>query len=260
MSTPLLTSAAPKVHTSIQLLEALTEHYAGNVSVRFWDDTSWSSRPDLPARFILVLRHPGALRQMLWPFSAVAFGEAYIFDDFDIEGDILAFTPWLAHLITLGEQTRLGEKLRLLWRLLHLPRQANPRDPTWAGRPRSIAQGIEGDRKGISFHYDRPSEFYRLFLGPTMQYTCSYFADPEESLAVSQRRKMDYICRKLRLEPGERFLDIGCGWGALVIRAAEKFGVDATGITLSENQHRLANEHIRAAGLEGRCRVLLQDY
>jgi cyclopropane-fatty-acyl-phospholipid synthase len=97
MSTQLLTSAASTVRTSIQLLETLTEGYAGNVSVRFWDDSSWSSRPDLPARFILVLRHPGALRQMLWPFSAVAFGEAYIFDDFDIEGDIFAFTPWLAH-------------------------------------------------------------------------------------------------------------------------------------------------------------------
>ena len=175
MSTQLLTSAASKVRTSIQLLETLTERYAGNVSVRFWDDSSWSSRPDLPARFILVLRHPGALREMLWPFSAVAFGEAYIFDDFDIEGDIFAFTPWLAHLITLGEQTGLGEKLRLLWRLLQLPRQANPRDPMWAGRPRSEAQGIEDDRKGIGFHYDRPSEFFRLFLGPTMQYTCSYF-------------------------------------------------------------------------------------
>ena len=90
MSTQLLTCAASTVGTSIQLLETLTEGYAGNVSVRFWDESSWSSRPDLPARFILVLRHPGALRQMLWPFSAVAFGEAYIFDDFDIEGDIEA--------------------------------------------------------------------------------------------------------------------------------------------------------------------------
>src|SRR6266446_8629872 len=114
MSSQLLTSAASKVRTSIQLLETLTERYAGNVCVRFWDDTSWSSRPDLPARFILVLRHPGAMRQMLWPFSAIALGEAYIFDDFDIQGDIFVFTPWLAHFITVGNQTRLGEKLRLL--------------------------------------------------------------------------------------------------------------------------------------------------
>src|SRR5437899_5768353 len=158
MSSQLVTSANPKVRTSILLLEALTERYVGNVSVRFWDDSSWCSRPDLPARFVLVLRHPGALRQMLWPFSAIAFGEAYIFDDFDIEGDIFAFTPWLAHLITLGEQTRPGEKLRLLWRLLHLPPQTNPHDPKCAGRPRSETQGIQVNRKGNSFHHNRPSE------------------------------------------------------------------------------------------------------
>ncbi len=93
-----------------------------------------------------------------------------------------------------------------------------------------------------------------------MVYSCGYFRDEEDSLEAAQLQKLDHICRKLRLAPGERFLDIGCGWGALVIRAAEKYGVDATGITLSENQHRLATEHIRAAGLEGRCRVLLQDY
>jgi cyclopropane-fatty-acyl-phospholipid synthase len=260
MSSQLLTSADPKVRTSIQLLEALTERYAGNVSVRFWDDSSWCSRPDLPARFILVLRHPGALRQMLWPFNATAFGEAYIFDDFDIEGDIFAFTPWLAHLITVGKETRLGEKLRLLWRLLQLPRQANPRDPMWAGKPRSETQGIEGDRQGIRFHYDRPAEFYRLFLGPTMQYTCSYFADPEENIAVSQRRKLDYICRKLHLQPGDRFLDVGCGWGGLLIHAAKHFGVEAVGVTLAAKQAEWAERAIRNDGLEKRVRIHYGDY
>jgi len=260
MSTQLLTSATPKVGSSIQLLEAVTDGYSGNVCVRFWDDSIWSSRPYLPALFILVLRHPGALRQMLWPFNAVAFGEAYIFDDFDIEGDIFAFTPWLSHLITLGKQARLGEKLRLLWRLLHLPRQANPRDPTWAGRPRSERQGIEDDRKGISFHYDRPSGFYRLFLGPTMQYTCSYFVDPEEGLTVSQRRKMDYICRKLRLQPGERFLDVGCGWGGLLIHAAKHYGVEGVGVTLSAKQAEWAERAIRNEGLQERVRIDYCDY
>jgi cyclopropane-fatty-acyl-phospholipid synthase len=91
-------------------------------------------------------------------------------------------------------------------------------------------------------------------------YSCAYFRAEEDSLETAQVQKLDHICRKLRLQPGDRFLDVGCGWGALVIRAAEKHGVDATGITLSENQHRLANERIRAAGLEGRCRVLLEDY
>jgi cyclopropane-fatty-acyl-phospholipid synthase len=93
-----------------------------------------------------------------------------------------------------------------------------------------------------------------------MVYSCAYFREEGDSLEQAQLQKLDHICRKLRLAPGEKFLDIGCGWGALVMRAAEKYGVDATGITLSENQFRLATERIKAAGLEGRCRVLLQDY
>ena len=116
------------------------------------------------------------------------------------------------------------------------------------------------DRDAIRHHYDVSNEFYALWLDPRMVYSCAYFREESDSLETAQLQKLDHICRKLRLAPGERFLDIGCGWGALVIRAAEKYGVDATGITLSENQHRLANERIRAAGLEDHCRVLLQDY
>jgi cyclopropane-fatty-acyl-phospholipid synthase len=116
------------------------------------------------------------------------------------------------------------------------------------------------DRAAIRHHYDVSNEFYALWLDPRMVYSCAYFKKEADSLETAQLQKLDHICRKLRLEPGEKFLDVGCGWGALVIRAAEKYGVDATGITLSENQFRLANERIRAAGLEGRCRVLLEDY
>jgi cyclopropane-fatty-acyl-phospholipid synthase len=93
-----------------------------------------------------------------------------------------------------------------------------------------------------------------------MVYSCAYFKDEADSLEAAQLQKLDHICTKLRLAPGERLLDIGCGWGALAMRAAEKYGVHATGITLSENQHRLANERIRAAGLQDRCKVILQDY
>ena len=99
-----------------------------------------------------------------------------------------------------------------------------------------------------------------MWLDPRMVYSCAYFRDEGDSLETAQLQKLDHICRKLRLAPGEKFLDIGCGWGALAIRAAEKYGVDATGITLSENQCRLATERIQAAGLQDRCRVLLLDY
>ncbi|HZZ93843.1 MAG TPA: class I SAM-dependent methyltransferase [Usitatibacter sp.] len=116
------------------------------------------------------------------------------------------------------------------------------------------------DRQAIQHHYDVSNEFYSLWLDPRMVYSCAYFRSEDDSLEQAQVQKLDHICTKLMLKPGEKFLDIGCGWGALAIRAAEKFGVDATGITLSDNQYRLANERIKAAGLEDRCRVLLLDY
>ena len=90
-------------------------------------------------------------------------------------------------------------------------------------------------------------------LDPRMVYSCAYFRNEDDSLETAQLQKLDHICTKLRLKPGERFLDVGCGWGALAMRAASKYGVDATGITLSENQRRLATERIREAGLQDRC-------
>ncbi len=116
------------------------------------------------------------------------------------------------------------------------------------------------DREAIQHHYDVSNEFYALWLDPRMVYSCAYFRHEDDTLEQAQRQKLDHICTKLMLKPGEKFLDIGCGWGALAMRAAEKYGVDATGITLSENQFRLATERIRAAGLQDRCRVLLLDY
>jgi cyclopropane-fatty-acyl-phospholipid synthase len=132
--------------------------------------------------------------------------------------------------------------------------------------PRRFASGMgqrhsrSDDREAIHHHYDVSNEFYALWLDPRMVYSCAYFRREDDTLEAAQVQKLDHICRKLRLAPGERFLDIGCGWGALVMHAAREYGVDATGITISENQHRLAHERIREAGLEGRCRVLLRDY
>lgn len=128
------------------------------------------------------------------------------------------------------------------------------RGPTNARHTRST------DRDAISHHYDVSNAFYARWLDPRMVYSCAYFRTDDDSLEQAQVQKLDHICTKLRLESGERFLDVGCGWGALVIHAAKHYDVEATGITLSKNQHALACERIREAGLEGRCRVLLQDY
>ena len=167
--------------------------------------------------------------------SFLSLAEAYISGDADIEGDM-------------RDAIRSAEALaRVRFKAL------------FAGGDRSRHSRSE-DRDAIRRHYDVSDEFYALWLDPRMVYSCAYFRAASDSLEQAQLQKLDHICTKLRLAPGERFLDIGCGWGALAMRAAERYGVHATGITLSENQFRLANERIRAAGLQGRCRVLLEDY
>ena len=116
------------------------------------------------------------------------------------------------------------------------------------------------DAEQVQFHYDVSDDFYALWLDPRRVYSCAYFRTPELSLAEAQEAKLDHICRKLLLQPGQRFLDIGSGWGGLLLWAAEHYGVDATGITLSKNQHAHVQQLIEERGLQGRVRVELRDY
>ena len=119
---------------------------------------------------------------------------------------------------------------------------------------------IARDAAQVQFHYDVSDDFYALWLDPKRVYSCAYFAQPSLTLAQAQEAKLDHICRKLMLRPGEQFLDIGAGWGGLLLWAAEHYGVDATGITLSKNQHAHVSQLIRDKGLASRVRVLLCDY
>lgn len=116
------------------------------------------------------------------------------------------------------------------------------------------------DESAIKHHYDLSNDFYALFLDPMMVYTCAYYRTPDGDLAQAQRDKLDLVCRKLRLTPGERFLDIGCGWGSLSVWAAKHYGVEALGVTLSREQVRYAQEWIAREGLAGVCRVEHRDY
>lgn len=125
---------------------------------------------------------------------------------------------------------------------------------------RRIFHTKEIDAEAISYHYDVSNEFYSLWLDRNMVYSCAYFGDGSESLDLAQERKLDHILTKLRLRPNDTLLDIGCGWGALIIRAAQKYGVKARGITLSQNQFELARERIKEAGVGDRCEVQLEDY
>jgi cyclopropane-fatty-acyl-phospholipid synthase len=116
------------------------------------------------------------------------------------------------------------------------------------------------DAQQIRFHYDVSDDFYALWLDPRRVYSCAYFRETSMSLAQAQEAKLDHICRKLMLEPGERFLDIGAGWGGLLMWAAENYGVNATGITLSKNQHAYVQRLIESKGLAGRVKMELRDY
>jgi len=128
------------------------------------------------------------------------------------------------------------------------------------GRVLGMAHRLRGNRPNISHHYDVSNAFYRMWLDTRMVYSCAYFHSASDSLDDAQAHKLDHICRKLRLARDERFLDIGCGWGALIFWAAQNYGVQATGITLSRNQYEHVREQIQALGLTGRVRVELMDY
>ena len=116
------------------------------------------------------------------------------------------------------------------------------------------------DREAVQYHYDVSNAFYAEWLDPAMVYSCAYFEHGDETLAEAQRKKIDHILTKLRLQPEQRLLDIGCGWGALVLRAAQQFGARCVGITLSQNQFDEATARVRAAGLQDRIEIRLQDY
>jgi cyclopropane-fatty-acyl-phospholipid synthase len=229
--------------------------------VELWDGSVEGPAAGEAARFMVVLRRPGALRRMLLPPSELAIGEAYLRDDFDVIGDLEAATD-LAELVKtrLRSPARLAHLVRLLRTLPtdddQRPTEGPTREPAHlAGRRHSR----ERDRTAVRSHYDAGNDFYALWLDERMVYSCAYFTDPSQDIDAAQLSKLDHICRKLRLRSGERLLDIGCGWGALVMHAAH-YGVEATGITLSEPQAALARERIAAAGLGDRCRIDVRDY
>jgi cyclopropane-fatty-acyl-phospholipid synthase len=119
---------------------------------------------------------------------------------------------------------------------------------------------LRRDRSAVRHHYDVPTSFYRLVLGPSLVYSCAYFAAADEPLEQAQERKLELVCHKLGLEPGQRLLDVGCGWGSLLLHAARRHGVHAVGITLSESQAAEARARVAAAGLANRVQVYVADY
>jgi cyclopropane-fatty-acyl-phospholipid synthase len=205
----------------------------------------------------LVLNHPGSWRALLVPPDNLRAAEAYLYDDVDVEGDMVALMEFLAGLEPLSH--RWPQLTRLVGRARRLPsdlRRRNPERPYSSGALHSLGR----DERAVTFHYDTGNEFFKLFLDPQLVYSCADFLDPSETLAVAQERKLDLICRKLELAPGQRFLDVGCGWGSLVIHAASRYGVNATGVTLSEPQASVAEIKAKEAGVEDLVTIICDDY
>lgn len=227
-------------------------------AVRFWDHSTDAPSAPGSSRFTLVLRHPNALRRMLIPPTTRALGEAYVRDDFDIEGDIEASISLMDPLTAQCRSPALA--LRLFRRMLLLPWRVPATRATVGFQSDGVRHSRRRDSDAVRFHYDVGNDFFATWLDRRMVYSCAYFENGTEPLDAAQEAKLDLICRKLRLAPGERFLDIGCGWGALIAHAAAHYGVEATGITLSEQQAALARARIAAAGLDKRCRVEVRDY
>ena len=255
------------VETTLSLLEDLLGACDVDFAVRLWEGTTWSPRQRPKPRegapgVIIVLRHASALRQALLKPSEVNLAERYIHDDVDIEGDLESLIPIGESL--LGQLRGPLDKLRLGRQLLALPSSRGRKGRFANGRQRAHLSGVEHsasrDSAAVTHHYNVSNEFYRLWLDRNMVYSCALFSREDEDLDTAQERKLDYICRKLRLEPGQRLLDIGCGWGGLITHAAVNYGVEAHGITLSEPQAELANERIDAAGVADRCRADVRDY
>jgi len=251
-----LSNADPIVRHTADLLEQLFPT-PRNFGIHLWDGSEMQveGRP----LFSLVLNHEGALRRMFKPPIELSLGEAFILKDFDIEGDIFSTFSLMD---TIAARTfSLGEIVGIGFGLLELPASGAVR-PQGRG-PLQLHGKIHSrarDRAAVQYHYDVGNDFYSLWLDRNMQYSCGYFPTGAEDLDTAQERKMEHICRKLRLQRGERLLDIGCGWGGLARYAASKYGVDVLGVTLSKNQKAYADEHIDRAGLRERVAVELKDY
>jgi cyclopropane-fatty-acyl-phospholipid synthase len=229
-------------------------------AIRYWDGHLESPDVSGAPAFTIVLKHPESLARMLLPPSQLRLAEAYIRGDFEVEGD-LESAAGLANAL----RSRLTSPVAAAMLMVRLRRLPHSRRQPWRahpmrGRRLGTRHSPRRDAAAIRFHYDLGNDFYALWLDRQMVYSCAYFPTGSENVHQAQEAKLEYLCRKLRLLPGERLLDIGCGWGALVRHAAARYGVEALGVTLSEEQARFANGIIAAQGMADRCRVEVRDY
>lgn len=234
------------------------------VRLRAWDG-SVAGPPGAP---VVTVRDRRALRRLVWSPGQVGLGRAYVVGELDVEDDVVAT---LAALTTAGwsangerpQAPTLRQRAGLLGTASRLGALGPPPPrPPQEVRPRRSQRRHTRtrDAAAIAHHYDVGNDFYRLVLGPTLVYSCAVWDSPGTGLDAAQEAKLDLVCRKLALRPGARLLDVGCGWGSLALHAAQRYGADVVGVTISTEQAALARERVAAAGLADRVEIRVQDY
>ncbi|MET8290517.1 class I SAM-dependent methyltransferase [Streptomyces sp. NPDC048448] len=248
-------------------LKSLVEQLLGSplpVRIRAWDGSE-AGPPGAPA---LVVRNRRALRRLLWKPGEVGLARAWVSGDLAVEGDLYTALDLVSGLIwDRGEDARsLAESLRdpeVRAAVRGLVRMAGsplpPAPPREEVRRRRHLHTKRSDRRAISHHYDVGNDFYEIVLGPSMVYSCAYWED-DGTLEGAQRDKLELIARKLALRPGQRLLDVGCGWGSMAIHAAREHGVSVVGVTLSQEQAAYARKRVADEGLTDRVEIRVQDY
>jgi cyclopropane-fatty-acyl-phospholipid synthase len=257
-----------------RLFEHLGEIADARFCVKLWDGGIIPLGERADPNYCISIKHPGVLGAILRRPTAESVLKQYANGGIDYHGgDLIAFCEIFRER---GDRTkgvgsgrskrfslkklRKGLVLRSVLQLLFAPRERETVDHRYRGDHAGHKPTGRDDKAFVQFHYDLSNEFYRLFLDPEMQYSCAYFTDWGNDLAQAQRDKLEMICRKLRLRPGDRFLDIGCGWGGLLCHAARHCQVQGHGVTLSQKQYDFAVEKVKRLGLEDRVKIELRDY
>ena len=229
---------------------AFADYRGPAFSIRLWNGACWFSTVNQMPACTIVVENPRALDTMIAEPSEIGLGEAFIHGDLDVEGDIFSVFSISEHLLNRPRnlQQKIAEKL------------ASKAYGAGKRLRHGALNSTRRDRASIAYHYDQPVAFFEPWLGRTLVYSCAYFHDAKDSLDDAQNQKLEHVCRKLRLQPRERFLDIGCGWGSLLLHAAGERRAMAEGITLSREQAETTRRRIEHAGLENACQVSLRDY
>ena len=244
-------------------LQAALHHVGQALSlplrVALWDgsEVALSADETLPK---VTIRSPGVVASLLKRPSLENFVRHYAVGGIAIDGDLMAIGDALNARVRKKDVRQLNKRLllRTLWPFLFLrSEKAATRHDYGEG---ATAHANVRNQEYIQFHYDVGNDFYNLFLDPEMLYSCAYFTDWNGSLEQAQQDKLEMICRKLRLQKGEKFLDIGSGWGGLLCYAAQHYGVQAHGVTLSQEQYDFTKAKIQALGLEAQVTVEIRDY